>query len=90
MGAYPSNHFYTQMFVDAGFPEAAELKAWSDAMIDAVMVWGNEAQVKEKLNGLFKLGASEILASPVLVREDRSAAMARTLRVLAEASEGAG
>ena len=81
----PGLPFYQRMFAAAGFPEASK-GGWSDAMIDATAVWGNESQVMEKLDGLFALGATEILASPVTVGSDRNASLERTLRVLARAS----
>ena len=81
----PGLPFYQRMFAAAGFPEASK-GGWSDAMIDATAVWGNESQVMEKLYGLFALGATEILASPVTAGSDRNESLERTLRVLARAS----
>ena len=81
----PGLPFYQRMFAAAGFPEASK-GGWSDAMIDATAVWGNESQVMEKLDGLFALGATEILASPVTAGSDRNESLERTLRVLARAS----
>ncbi|MBI4200363.1 MAG: LLM class flavin-dependent oxidoreductase [Chloroflexi bacterium] len=83
---YPRMPFYARMFADAGFPEALELKDWSDRILDEVVVWGDERQVKERLRGLFRLGASEVIASPILVGRDRAASLERTLKVLAEVS----
>ena len=81
----PGLPFYQRMFAAAGFPEASK-GGWSDAMIDATAVWGNESQVMEKLDGLFALGATEILASPITAGSDRNESLERTLRVLARAS----
>ena len=81
----PGLPFYQRMFAAAGFPEASK-GGWSDAMIDATAVWGNESQVMEKLDGLFALGATEILASLVTAGSDRNESLERTLRVLARAS----
>jgi len=77
----PRLPFYRQMLIAAGFPEAAD-GTWSDAMIDAAVLWGNEDRVTERLHGLFAYGATEILASPVLAGRDRAASHDRTMRLL--------
>ena len=77
--------YYRRMFAAAGFPEASNGE-WSDAMLDAVALWGNESQVGEKLLGLFELGATEVLASPVPAGKDPEASVNRTLRLLAQVS----
>jgi len=75
--------FYARMFSDAGFPEALE-GIWSDAMIDAVAIHGNEEEVSEKLRRLLSYGATEIIASPVLMGPDPDASWERTVKALAE------
>ena len=82
--------FYQRMMAAAGFPEAAE-GGWSDAMIDATVISGGESEVAERLNETFSLGATEVLAAPVLAGDDRAASLDRTLRLLghvAGSSEG--
>ena len=44
----PRLPFYQRMLVAAGFPEA-EKGTWSDRMVDAGVLWGNEKQVEERL-----------------------------------------
>jgi F420-dependent oxidoreductase-like protein len=85
---YPRLPFYRQMLIAAGFPEAAD-GTWSDAMIDAVVLWGNEACVTERLHDLFAYGAMEILASPVpvLAGRDRTASLERTMHLLGRAAQ---
>jgi F420-dependent oxidoreductase-like protein len=78
--------FYVRMLTAAGFPEAAE-GAWSDAMIEAVVLFGNESQVAEKLQALFALGATEILVSPIAAGADRQASVARSLRLVADVAQ---
>ncbi len=56
-------------------------------MVDAVAVWGNESRVTEGLQGLFSMGATEILASPVSAGSDREASRDRTLEVLAKVAQ---
>ena len=82
----PRLPFYRQMLIAAGFPEAAD-GTWSDAMIDAVVLWGNEAQVTERLHDLFAYGATEILASPVLAGHDRTASLDRTMHLLGRVAQ---
>ena len=85
-GFFTRTPFYQNMFHAAGFPEVAQ-GDWSDAMIDAVTLYGDESQVAEAIEGLFRLGASEILVSLVAVGEDPAASRARTLRLLSQLSQ---
>jgi F420-dependent oxidoreductase-like protein len=78
--------FYVQMLTAAGFPEAST-GSWSDAMIEAVVLSGGEARVTARLQELFALGATEILVSPLSAGSDRSASVARTLRLVAEVAK---
>jgi alkanesulfonate monooxygenase SsuD/methylene tetrahydromethanopterin reductase-like flavin-dependent oxidoreductase (luciferase family) len=80
-GFFARTPFYQNMFRAAGFEEVMQ-GAWSDAMIDAVALWGDEARVAESLAGLFALGATEVLVSPVPAGDDRAASLERTLRLL--------
>ena len=82
----PRLTFYQNMLVDAGFPEGRE-GGWSDAMIDAVVFWGGEAQVAQRLQELLAMGATEILASPVLAGGDRDASLERNLRLLGQVAQ---
>jgi F420-dependent oxidoreductase-like protein len=82
----PRLPFYQRMLIAAGFPEAAS-GTWSDAMIDAVVLWGDEARVAERLHELFAWGATEVLASPVLAGTDRSASLDRTMRLLGRVAQ---
>ena len=81
----PRLPFYQRMFAVAGFPEASNGN-WSDAMIDATAIWGNESQVAGKIEDLFSTGAAEVLASPIRVGNDPAASLDRTLRLLAQVS----
>ncbi len=78
--------FYQNMFTGAGFPEVSQ-GVWSDSMVDAVAVWGDESRVTEGLQDLFSIGATEILASPVPAGGDREASRDRTLAVLAKIAQ---
>ncbi len=82
LGHYPRLPFYSQMFQDAGFPEAKEGQL-SDRMIDALVIHGTAAEVKERLRQLPSFGASELLAMPILPPGDAEA-LGRTRRTLGE------
>ncbi|HEX2279590.1 MAG TPA: LLM class flavin-dependent oxidoreductase [Candidatus Tectomicrobia bacterium] len=81
--------FYIRMFTAAGFPEAAA-GSWSDAMIEAVVFSGDESRVADRLHGMFALGATEILVSPLVAGSDRAASVERTLRLVAEVAKSVG
>ncbi|HMO96061.1 MAG TPA: LLM class flavin-dependent oxidoreductase [Tepidiformaceae bacterium] len=74
--------FYSQMFQDAGFPEAANGE-FTDRMIDALVVHGSADQVKERLRALPEFGANELLAMPIVPPGDGDA-LPRTLKALGE------
>jgi F420-dependent oxidoreductase-like protein len=78
--------FYVQMLTAAGFPEAST-GAWSDAMIETVVLSGEESRVADRLHELFSFGATEILVSPLAAGSDREASLERTLRLVAEAAK---
>jgi F420-dependent oxidoreductase-like protein len=82
----PRLPFYQRMLIAAGFPEA-ETGTWSDRMIDAVVLWGNEARVEERLRELFAWGATEVLATPVSAGSNRTASLDRTLRLLGRVAQ---
>lgn len=83
---YPTLPFYRRMLIASGYPEASNA-TWSDAMIDGLVIYGDEAKATERLQELLDLGATEVLASPVLVGSDRSASLARTLRLLGQVAK---
>ena len=84
----PRQTFYQRMFAAAGLPEASN-GTWSDAMIDATVLWGDESVVAGKLDGLFTLGATEVLASPIHAGGDRASSLERTLKLLGQVSQSA-
>jgi alkanesulfonate monooxygenase SsuD/methylene tetrahydromethanopterin reductase-like flavin-dependent oxidoreductase (luciferase family) len=78
----PRLPYYQRMLIDAGFPEAAQ-GVWSDAMVDEVVFWGDEIRVSERIKGMFSLGASEVLISPIGAGQDQAESIHRTTRLLA-------
>ncbi|PKB66664.1 MAG: hypothetical protein BZY81_06625 [SAR202 cluster bacterium Io17-Chloro-G4] len=83
---YPKLPFYRRMLVSSGFAEAAE-GAWSDAMMDGLVIYGNETKVAEGIKNLFSIGAGEILVSPVLAGDDGSGSLNRTLKLLGQVAQ---
>jgi F420-dependent oxidoreductase-like protein len=84
LGNYPRSVFYAQMFSSAGLPVTAE-GGWTDEMIDAVAIYGDEAAVSSRLAGIFGWGASEVLATVVTVGDPKESAD-RTMKLLAQVS----
>ena len=85
---YPRMPFYASMLAAAGFPEVMETHAWSDAMIDAVFISGNERTVAGKLQGLFEQGIGEVIAHVVAAGPDPAKSVDRTLDLLASLAKG--
>ena len=86
LATYPRLPFYQRMLMAAGFPEVAH-NTWSDRMIDAVVLWGNEARVEERLRELLSFGATEVLVSPVAAGSNRTASLDRTMRLLGRTAQ---
>jgi F420-dependent oxidoreductase-like protein len=82
LGRYVQAPFYQQMLVTSGLAEAAE-GGWSDRMIDAVAVIGDEDAVASRLSALGAAGIDEVAVTPVLLEPDTRASMQRTLTLLA-------
>jgi F420-dependent oxidoreductase-like protein len=68
--------FYANMFADAGFPVASDGTV-SDALLDSLVVFGDEATVKARLTELLAQGLDELLIMPIPVihPEDEQARM---------------
>lgn len=79
---YPRLPFYAKMFTHAGFSEAEESACWSDRMVDAVVLSGNEEKVGSRLLQLFDSGISEIIAHIIPVGDDLQLSWDRTIDLL--------
>jgi len=76
--------YYSQMFQDAGFPEASTAE-FSNRMADAIVVNGSADTVKDRLLTLqAEYGVGELLAMPILAPGDERASLQRVLEVLGE------
>jgi F420-dependent oxidoreductase-like protein len=84
VGNYGRVPFYAAMFADAGFPDASS--GMSDALIDALVVYGNREAVVSRLRQILAEGAGEVIAHPVLAGPDRQASLARAMEAVAMAN----
>src|SRR5205823_6094595 len=75
LAGYPRLPYYAQMMIDAGLPSAVEGK-WTDDMVDAIVVHGDEQTVSRGLKAYLDAGAGEIIAAPIVIG-DRQAALQR-------------
>ena len=83
LGRYPTTPNYQAMFDAAGYPEAREGK-WSAAMLEAVVLQGDEAAVTRQVASFMATsGAQAIILSVLPVGPDRTAATERALRCVA-------
>jgi F420-dependent oxidoreductase-like protein len=82
LALYPRLPFYSRMFQDAGFPEAAD-GVLSDRMIDSILVSGSAAAVKERLREVTSFGIDEILVGPINLSGDHGS-WERTARAVGE------
>jgi len=80
LGAYGRLPFYVQMFAEAGFPVASD-GTMSDALLDSLVVFGDEATIAARLADLLAQGLDEVLVKPLPVArpEDEQARLARLL-----------
>ena len=85
----PKLPFYQRMLARAGFPEASD-GSWSDAMIDAIVLWGDEERVAARLGELFSIGAAEVLVSPISAGKDRVSSVERTKVLLGQVAKSGG
>lgn len=80
---YPRMTNYQEMFAAAGYPEAREAK-WSEPMIEAVVLHGDETQCRDRLDAFMRTsGCDEIILSIMFVGADRNASMQRALKWVA-------
>ncbi len=84
---YPRSPFYQEMFAASGHPEARD-GAWSDGMIEDVVLSGDEETVAGRLRELFDWGATEVLAHPITAGSDTSVSMERTLNLISTVGQG--
>ncbi|CAA9523993.1 MAG: hypothetical protein AVDCRST_MAG73-292 [uncultured Thermomicrobiales bacterium] len=76
---YAAAPFYARMWADAGFP--LEGGAVSDALIEALTVWGDDDAIAAGLRARLDQGVDELLVSPIF-GEDRDADFGGLIGVL--------
>ena len=81
---YPTRPNYQAMFVEAGYPEAAETGTWSDRMIDSQVISGTETQVADRIQELFDWGIDELICDIQPAGEDPKVSWNRTIDLLAD------
>jgi len=74
--------FYQEMFAAAGLPEARQ-GTMTDRMLDEIVVHGDETAVAKRLGEYLDAGMDEVIASVLIVGQDRRASMERTMRAIA-------
>jgi len=89
LGFYPRFPFYRQMFLDAGFAEAAD-GSMSEAMLASILIHGDESAVTDHFRQVAATGVDEVICSIVPAGANREASLQRALRLLAELSRSNG
>ncbi|MPZ99984.1 MAG: LLM class flavin-dependent oxidoreductase [Dehalococcoidia bacterium] len=84
IGFYGRVPFYNAMFREAGFPDVTE--AYPPGLLDQLVVSGTEEEVAERLASyIADDGMGEVLAHPLLDRDDREGSIARAFAAVARA-----
>jgi|CXWL01.1.fsa_nt_gi F420-dependent oxidoreductase-like protein len=86
LAIYPQVPFYRAMFEAAGVELAG--RGWSDEMLEASVVSGDEDGIAEKIGALFDAGADEVALSPFGVGTDPAASQEDCIRVLGDIAKG--
>lgn len=83
-GGYLRMPFYLGMLASAGFPNSGRLTAWTDDMLDAVLLAGKESVVGDKLRQVFDWGIDEVIAHVIPAGGDSAKSYERSVRLLSE------
>lgn len=85
LGRYASVPFYRAMFEHAGFPmgDPNAPDAYPDALLDDLVVSGTPDEVAAGLRRYLDAGCAEVLAAPLLERDDREGSIARAFEAVA-------
>jgi F420-dependent oxidoreductase-like protein len=86
LGIYPQMPFYRALFEAAGVE--LDGRRWSDAMIDASVLHGDEDGLAAKVRALFDAGADEVALSPFGVGDDPARSQADCIQVLSDMAKG--
>ena len=86
LAIYTQMPFYRALWEEAGV--AMDGKRWTDEMIEASVLYGDEDALAKKIQGLFDAGADEVTLSPFGVGDDPVKSQEACIRVLAELTKG--
>jgi hypothetical protein len=81
LAVYARLPFYQEMFALAGYPEARQ-GTFSDTMLDAVVLHGDEPAVVAALQHYLDEGMDEVIASVLIAGPNRQKSLERTLTLL--------
>ena len=88
-GFYLRLPHHSKMLEMAGFPDAGTGTVLTDAMADAIAVWGTENEITDRIGALPSDGVDEIAADPLLVGDDPQPVVDRTMALLSELAKAA-
>jgi len=86
LAIYTQVPFYGAMWEAAGVPRGTN--GWSDEMIEASVLYGDEGVLAKKIQALFDAGADEVALSPFGVGDDPVASQEACIRVLGDLARG--
>jgi F420-dependent oxidoreductase-like protein len=86
LGIYPQMPFYRAMFGAAGI--GLDKGRWTDEMLDAAVVHGDEDQIAARVGELHDAGADEVVLSPFGVGDDPDRSQQDCIRVLSDIAKG--
>jgi F420-dependent oxidoreductase-like protein len=81
LALYPRLPNYAAMFRAAGYEP--ENDGWTNAMIDAVVIHGDEETVASRLRALFAAGVGEVIVHPIAAPSDPARSIDRAWRLVA-------
>lgn len=81
LAIYPQMPFYRAVWEEAGITVG---EGWSDEMVDASIVHGDEQTIADRLRGLFEAGADEVVLSPFGVGDDPARSQQDCIDVLSD------
>ena len=84
VGMYARFQFYRDMYARAGYPEAGE--RLSEALVDDLVVSGDEQTVANRLLELLDAGMGELLVMPLATGDDREGSRARAFGAITRAT----
>jgi len=86
LAIYTQMPFYRALWESAGVP--LEGKRWTDEMVEASVLYGDEDVLARKIQALFDAGADEVALSPFGVGDDPASSQEACIRVLADLTKG--